>query len=128
LGLGVFVAFIPVPMQTLLAAAGALLLRVNLPLSVVMVFISNPLTMPPMFYFTYRVGLWMLDLPTQPFRFELSFEWLWQQAGAIWQPLFLGSLTVGMIAGVCAWQATRVLWWYAIIRRRKQLLRQRNQP
>ena len=47
---GLFFAFIPVPFQMVLAAAGAILFRVNLPISVALVWLTNPLTMPPIFY------------------------------------------------------------------------------
>lgn len=55
---GLFFAWWPVPFQMVLAAGGAILLRVNLPMSIALVWITNPLTMPPMFYFAYVVGTW----------------------------------------------------------------------
>ena len=58
---GLFVAWVPVPFQMLLGAIGAILFRVNLPLSAALVWVSNPLTMPPLFYFAYLVGGWLLS-------------------------------------------------------------------
>lgn len=46
---GLFTAFMPIPGQMLLAASLALLLRCNLPLSVALVWVTNPLTMPALF-------------------------------------------------------------------------------
>jgi len=60
---GLFFAFWPVPLQMLLAAIGAILVRVNLPISVTLVWITNPITIPPIFYFSYLVGTWMLGTP-----------------------------------------------------------------
>ena len=59
---GLFSAFIPVPSQMLLAALIAIVTRVNLPLSVALVWITNPITIPPMFYASYRLGAWILGI------------------------------------------------------------------
>ncbi len=126
LGFGIFVAFIPVPMQTILAAAGAIWLRFNLPLAVAMVFITNPLTMPPMFYFTYKVGVWLLNAPPKPFQFELSFEWLMERTGAIWWPLLTGSLVVGVIAGIIVYFGVRFWWRIMVVRRRRRSFKMRR--
>jgi len=56
MAVGLFCAFVPLPIQMLLAAAAAIIFRVNLPISVGLVWITNPVTIPPMFYFCYKVG------------------------------------------------------------------------
>jgi len=61
---GLFCAWIPTPMQMVIAAAGAIYYRANLPISVGLVWITNPITMPPLYYFAYEVGLWFLNQPT----------------------------------------------------------------
>jgi uncharacterized protein (DUF2062 family) len=48
--IGLFAAWIPTPGQMVIAAIIALYFRANLPISVALVWITNPLTMPPMFY------------------------------------------------------------------------------
>ncbi len=72
---GLFFAFIPVPFQMVLAAALAIPFRVNLPISVATVWITNPLTMPPIFYCSYIVGTIALSQPQQHFQFEPSWQW-----------------------------------------------------
>ncbi len=108
--LGLFVAWVPIPFQMLVAAAGALLFRVNLPLSVAMVWVSNPLTMPPLFYFAYRLGGWVLGLPPMEFVFELSWEWLHHELNHIWRPFLLGCLIMGAISSVAGYITIRLLW------------------
>jgi uncharacterized protein (DUF2062 family) len=120
MGVGVVVAFIPLPGQVIIAAFAAIWLRINLPLTVTTVFITNPFTMPPVFYFTYKVGVWMLGTPPQPFAFELSLHWLWHKAGAIWAPLLIGSLTVGVLLGTTVYGVVRLLWRLQVIRRRRK--------
>src|SRR4051812_48639281 len=60
LAAGLFVAFIPTLGQMLLAAALAILVRGNLVIAVIAVWITNPLTAPPILYVSYRLGAWML--------------------------------------------------------------------
>ena len=46
-GIGLFFAFWPVPFQMFFSTAAAIIFRVNLPLSLATVWLTNPLTMPP---------------------------------------------------------------------------------
>jgi uncharacterized protein (DUF2062 family) len=117
LGIGTFVALLPVPGQVIIAAAAAIGLRINLPLAVATVFITNPITIPPVFYSTYRLGAWMLGIQSHPFRIELSLHWLMQETGLIWFPLVVGSLTTGTVLGLLVYGMVRLAWRISVIRR-----------
>ncbi len=80
---GLFMAFVPLPSQMIMAAGLAILFGVNLPLSVALVWISNPVTMPVLFYFAYKVGAFCMNTPPQPFHFELSWQYLSEQMATI---------------------------------------------
>ncbi|WP_114822727.1 DUF2062 domain-containing protein, partial [Vibrio cholerae] len=69
---GLFMAFVPLPSQMIMAAGLAIVLGVNLPLSIALVWITNPITMPVIFYFTYKLGAWLMGTPAQSFHFELT--------------------------------------------------------
>ncbi|NIP74298.1 MAG: DUF2062 domain-containing protein [Gammaproteobacteria bacterium] len=112
---GLFVAFIPVPFQMVLAAMLAIFARVNLPLSVALVWVTNPLTMPPLYYVSYKLGAWLLGTPPRPFRFELSFQWLTSELIEVWQPFLLGCFVAGLIAGVLGYFAVRLFWRWQVI-------------
>jgi hypothetical protein len=105
----------------LIAAAAAIWLRINLPVAVVMVWITNPVTVPPMFFFTYKVGTWMLGTPRHRFTFELSLNWLMSETRAIWLPLLVGSLFVGALLGIAVYAAVRLIWRMYIIRKRRRV-------
>jgi uncharacterized protein (DUF2062 family) len=122
---GLFVAFVPLPLQMLLAAALAIVTRVNLPVSVALVWITNPLTMAPVFYFCYRVGTWILNEPGPAPSFEFSVAWLQSELASIWQPLLLGSLLTGIASAVLGYCAVRGLWRLNLVSsyRRRKLLR-----
>ncbi|MGM0480501.1 MAG: DUF2062 domain-containing protein [Pseudomonadota bacterium] len=112
---GLFTAFIPVPFQMVVAAAAAIPFRVNLPLSVGLVWVSNPVTMPPMFYLCYRLGNWMLAAPPHPFTFELSWQWLAESVSTIGPSLLLGCLVMGTAASVISYLGIRVLWRQSVV-------------
>jgi len=115
-GVGLFFAWVPVPFQMILAAAAAIPLRVNLPISVGLVWVTNPLTMPPMFYFAYVLGSWILGTPPGDFAFELSIEWLKQSLIHIWRPFLLGCAILGVISSVVGYSSIRLLWRLHLIR------------
>ena len=112
---GLFWAFIPIPFQMIAAAATAIPTRVNMPISVALVWITNPITMPPMFYFTYLVGTWILGEPAMAGNFEPTMEWFSHSMANIWQPLYLGSLVCALIAALISYLAIRGLWRMHII-------------
>lgn len=115
--IGLFCAFLPIPLQMVIAAVLAIITRCNLPISVVLVWISNPITIPPIFYFTYRLGAWLLDMQIAVDSIEMSFTWVWQNLGTIGFPLLIGSLICGWVAGVTGFVLTRVLWRLHVLQR-----------
>ncbi|AHE98200.1 DUF2062 domain-containing protein [Thioalkalivibrio paradoxus] len=116
---GLFVAFLPIPMQMLVAATIAIVVRVNLPISVLLVWVSNPLTMPPIFYTAYTIGRWILDEPRRSFRVEMSLEWFTGDLLTIWKPLLTGSLLLAMAASLTGYIVIRLLWWFSVVERLK---------
>lgn len=129
-GVGLFLAFFPVPGQTLIAVLVAMWLRCNLPLSVALVWISNPVTIPPMFFFAYKVGTWVLGVPPQAEQVSLSLEWLLARLGSVWQPLLVGSLICGVVAGLVGWGVIQGLWRWNVVQRwerRRSLRRLRRE-
>jgi uncharacterized protein (DUF2062 family) len=117
---GLFWAMIPMPLQMLAAAASAILFRVNLPLSVALVWITNPITMPPIFYINYLVGCRLLRTPEMGSGFEVSMHWLKESMDHIWQPLYVGSLISGTMLAIVGFISIRLLWRLHIIARFKE--------
>lgn len=127
---GLFWAFIPMPMQMLAAAASAILCRVNLPISVALVWLTNPLTMPPIFYFTYLVGTKVLAQPVTVTDFEPSMAWFESVLGQIWEPLLVGSVLCGLVAAVLGYVGMRGFWRWHVLRqyRTRQASRSVSKP
>jgi len=121
---GLFWSMVPMPFQMIPAAASAILFRVNMPISVALVWITNPFTMTPIYYFTYLVGVWLLDQKASVTEFELSSDWISQSLGLIWEPLLLGSLFVGTILSITGYTLMRLIWrWHVVKKHRQRNLR-----
>lgn len=118
--IGFFVAFIPIPFQMVIAALGAFWFRVNLPIAVALVWLTNPFTMPPIFYVTYKLGSWLMGQPVPQREFEVSYEWLVGQLDVIWQPFLLGSLLTGAFFATVSYFAVRGLWRLRVVRHWQQ--------
>ncbi|MBS68285.1 DUF2062 domain-containing protein [Stutzerimonas stutzeri] len=122
MAIGLFWAMIPMPMQMLAAAACALPARANLPIAVGLVWLTNPLTMPPVFYCNYKVGTWLLDTPASGMPAELSLAWVSHMLQHNWQPLYLGSLVSGIVFAILGYVFTQAYWrwWVGRSWRRRQ--------
>lgn len=130
---GLFCAFVPVPFQMPLAAAVAILIGCNLPISVSLVWLTNPVTMPPFFYAAYKTGAWLLGQAPRDVAFELSREWLFNELGAIWEPFLFGCLVLGSTSAAVGHIAVRVIWRIHVIsswreRRRRREARDKLRP
>ena len=127
---GLFLAFAPVPGQMVLAALAAVLLRCNLPLSVGLVWITNPLTAPAVFYLAYQVGALIIDVPVGELQFSFSIAWLQEKLDIVWRPLLLGCLLCGLFFGSLGYFVVNVLWRIRIVRqwRKRRHRRQQQGP
>lgn len=120
---GLFSAFLPVPSQMLVAAIIAVIVRINLPVAVGLVWITNPITIAPMFYFAFRLGAWLMDLDVADLNLELSLTWLLNNWAIIGTPLLLGSLICAWVAGISGYVIAHFIWRNRVIakwRRRKR--------
>lgn len=108
--IGLLVAFIPLPMHIITAATVAIWWRANLPVSLAVIWISNPLTIPAQFFMAYKVGAALLSHPPSALEFELSWQWLRSEFIDIWQPLLLGCLVCGLSAALLGAGLVKLMW------------------
>ncbi|MBZ9610653.1 DUF2062 domain-containing protein [Rheinheimera maricola] len=107
---GLFFAWMPIPFQMVASAAVAIPMRVNLPLSVALVWITNPITMPILFYISYLVGSVVLRTPLEPFAFEASWAWLQHSISTIGKPFLTGCLLMGICSAIIGYFTIDWLW------------------
>lgn len=109
--IGIFCALLPIPLQMVVAAIMAVRFNANLPLSILLVWFTNPVTYVPVFYFTYRVGAWLMGLSVvKPD--DVEFAWFLEQL----IPLWLGSVFCGLVFGVLGFAAVKLGWRLAVLR------------
>ncbi len=106
---GLFMAFLPVPLQMVPAAVASLFLRVNLPTALLGVWITNPLTVAPIYYACYVLGSWVLGTPASA-EFDASWEWLGNELGRVGWPLLVGCLMVSSVSAVAGYLG--IHWWW----------------
>ena len=99
---GVFCAFIPIPIQTLSAAALAILFRMNLPIAILFSFLANPITVPFIFFYSYKLGSILFGLEENQITNIIPenttiIEWFNTIFLNIWEPLLIGCLILGLI-------------------------------
>jgi len=124
---GLFAAWIPVPGQMVIAASSALYYRANLPIAVALVWLTNPLTMPPLFYFSYRIGLWFLDRPSPAESFRFSLEGVMSGLGNTWEPFLLGCFMMSIICSIAGYFGINYFWQYRVARKWAARKQQRSE-
>lgn len=115
--IGVFWGFMPIPFQMIPATLFSIWFRGNLIISIALVWISNPITMPPLLYFCYRFGLMMLRRQTLALK-SFSVEHLMSIFPHIWLPLLLGCLAGGFICALLSLLISRMV--FEILKYRKK--------
>lgn len=118
--IGLFVAMIPVPLQMLIAATLAMAFQANLPLSISLVWVSNPITIGPLFYSAYQLGAYLLQYDTTHLSGQLSWQGAANDFMAIFLPLLTGSLLIGVVTGLMAFYSVKWFWRRMVIRRWQQ--------
>ncbi|HMY00189.1 MAG TPA: DUF2062 domain-containing protein [Agitococcus sp.] len=128
---GLWCALLPMPFQMVPAAIAALIFRVNLPLCIVLVWLSNPLTMIPIIYISYFVGASLLNRPMiNGDTLHQIVNNLGQMVGNAFsstpqhikgldlsqhlEPILLGTLVTGFLFGCIGYLAMNWYWRYHV--------------
>lgn len=125
-GIGLFCAFWPIPFQMALSAALAIPLRVNLPLALATVWVSNPFTMPALFYCAYLVGSTVLGTEMSHFNFELTWAWFGDSLMSIGPAFLLGCLICSIVAGAIGYFTLEIIWRWSVVKAWEERQRQKR--
>jgi len=115
--IGLFIAFIPMPMQMLAVVALMPFLKFNVPIGIAMCWLSNPFTMPPMYYMEYLTGSFILGTEIQPV--EMSVEWFTENIKNIFIPLYVGTAFYSVFGSIGGYWLVNHFWKKSVKRDKK---------
>ena len=116
--LGIFIAFIPMPMQMALVLAFMPFFRFNVPIALAMCWLSNPFTMPPMYYMEYLTGSFFLG--TEIGDVSISLEWFKENLDDIFIPLYAGTLFYSVFGSLLAYWGVNHFWKSSVYTAKKK--------
>jgi len=107
--LGLFWGFIPMPMQMVAVVLSTFAFRFNVPIAIATVWLSNPITMPPMYYMEYLTGNFLLGLEGVD-DIELTLQWFTEHFDQILLPLYVGTSFYSVIVSTLVYFLLNWLW------------------
>jgi len=117
--IGLFWGFIPMPMQMLAVIATTPFIRFNVPVAISMVWLSNPFTMPPMYYMEYLTGNLILGRESID-DIELTMEWFSEHFQDILVPLYTGTAFYSIVASSIIYLVLNRLWVRSVHSEKKE--------
>ena len=124
--IGLFWGFIPMPMQMLAVLAVTPFIKFNVPIAISMVWLSNPITMPFMYYMEYQTGNFLLGNESLD-NIELTLDWFSNNWDKILMPLYVGTLPYAIGVSSIIYFIINKLWMDSVkketSKRKKRFLR-----
>ncbi|WMW80648.1 DUF2062 domain-containing protein [Undibacterium cyanobacteriorum] len=124
LAAGVFCGMIPGPLQMIAAISLAFFFRLNLPMAVVGTFLTNPLTIVPIYMAAYSLGQWLLGLHGADTKWSslpalpetdwqaplMSIELWWQWVLDLGLPWVIGMVVLAMSLALSSYLLMQLVW------------------
>jgi len=115
--IGLFWGFIPMPFQMAGVLAVTVLVRFNVPIAIAIVWISNPFTMPFMYYMEYLTGNLILGRDGIQ-DIELTLDWFSNHWDKIVVPLYVGTSFYSIVISIIVYFIVNLLWAYSVKKER----------
>ena len=115
--IGLFCGLIPGPLQMIGAILFAVLFRVNLSVAVATTFYTNPLTIAPLYYLAYKLGVLVTGQNGTPHHFAIpQISWNdWYTVLPHWilslgKPFAIGLPLLATLFAITGYFLVRILW------------------
>ena len=119
-GAGLAICFVPLPIHIPLAALVAIVARINIPTIMVALIAVNPLTIVPVYFLAYKVGVLVTGAPERRFAFQMSWDWVQHGLGPMWKPFLIGCGITGALVGLVGYALLDVIWRYSVRKRYRE--------
>jgi len=119
ISIGAFWALIPMPMQMAGVMAVTPFVKFNVPLAIAVVWLSNPLTYPPMFYIEYITGNLLLGRDALS-NIELSMEWFKANWDLIATSMYTGAFFYATVVNFMMYHIFNWLWVRSVRKHQKK--------
>lgn len=106
--IGVFIAFIPMPMQMVAVMLFIPFIKFNVPLGLAMCWITNPFSMPIIYYIEYLTGSFILNIPIE--KVDITIEWFSNNISNIFIPLYFGALFYSILLSISGYFLVNFIW------------------
>ena len=117
--IGLFCAFLPVPIHMLLAGILAVAFSANIMLSLLIVWVNNPITIVPIIYFTYKLGASIIGMEIDP-EFEFSFGYLMDNFWSATLALWIGGLITSILMATLGYFSIISIYKFRALKRIKR--------
>lgn len=101
---GFFIAFIPMPMQMFAVFLVSPFMRFNVPIAFIICWITNPFTMPFVYYTEYNIGLYLLGMEVEKLSFTL------EEIYAVLTPLYYGAFVLSITTATTSYYLLKFFW------------------
>lgn len=114
---GLGVAMLPVYGHMLIAAILAIWARANMAISIILVWVSNPLTFPIMLILEYWIGASLLGIENTLTLPDMSLSAWKQLIAETWKPLLLGAAILSIFSALAGYCLVHVLWRREVVKK-----------
>jgi len=115
--IGLFVALLPIPMQMLVVIILMKFVTFNVPLAILLCWITNPITMPFIYYAEYIIGSYLLY--TDTFALKMSLEWFNNNFTSIFMQLYVGAFVLASVVSSVVYFIVNYLWIHLVYKNKK---------
>ena len=118
LAIGLFIAMIPMPFQMAAVLLFIPFIKFNVPLAISLVWITNPFTMPFIYFIEYKTGSFLL-MSDGIQNIAMTMSWFKTHFDDIVVPLYVGALVYSTLFATIAYFAVNLLWMRSVCKENK---------